>query len=74
MRHGKGAKKLLCQLLRANYQPNSAMIVENLSNADNTTEISLVQLATWNPYILGACDQLAPGQFICSRQVDKMLR
>lgn len=41
----------------------SASIAESLSTA--STQVNLAQLAAWNPNIIGACDHLAGGQYIC---------
>ncbi|KAI0206818.1 LysM domain-containing protein [Astrocystis sublimbata] len=53
-----------CNLYLVDMDDTCESIAKTLSNT--TTEVSVAQLATWNPYILGACDHLAAGQYICS--------
>ncbi|GJC98179.1 lysM domain-containing protein [Colletotrichum higginsianum] len=40
-----------------------ASIAESASNA--THIVNAVQIATWNPHILGACDHLVKDQYVC---------
>ncbi|KAG9188890.1 hypothetical protein G6011_07595 [Alternaria panax] len=52
-----------CQLLRVREGQTCESIASAISNA--AYPVNGAQLATWNPNILGACDQLVEGQCIC---------
>ncbi|KAK7991330.1 hypothetical protein PG988_000124 [Apiospora saccharicola] len=49
---------------KADWWGTSASIAKSMSS--QTVEVSVAQLAAWNPNILGACDHLAVGQLICA--------
>ncbi|KAF2130204.1 carbohydrate-binding module family 50 protein [Dothidotthia symphoricarpi CBS 119687] len=53
-----------CDLYRVSRNDTCETIAQSLSNV--TYEVSLAQVASWNPNILGACDHLAMGQLICA--------
>jgi hypothetical protein len=58
---------LSLELLLIKPATNSASIAASLSKA--SAPVNLAQLAAWNPNIIGACDHLALGQYICARWV-----
>lgn len=45
--------------------PVSEEVAGSMSKLNNET-ITVAQLATWNPNLLGVCDGL-PSQFVCAR-------
>ncbi|CAN9281263.1 unnamed protein product [Alternaria alternata] len=55
---------LACTLYRVVTNDTCESIAQTLSNS--THEVTLAQLAAWNPNILGACDHLLVGQVICT--------
>ncbi|KAK1579648.1 LysM domain-containing protein [Colletotrichum navitas] len=52
-----------CQLLRVNAGDTCETISKAISN--ETDPVSVAQLMTWNPNLMGACDFLAESQYIC---------
>ncbi|KAI4700641.1 hypothetical protein J4E81_003602 [Alternaria sp. BMP 2799] len=54
---------LACTLYRVLTNDTCESIAQGLSNTTN--EVTLAQLASWNPNIMGACDHLLVGQAIC---------
>ncbi|OBU01349.2 hypothetical protein VE01_00254 [Pseudogymnoascus verrucosus] len=52
-----------CRLLQVGESATCESIAKSASN--ETNPISLAQLSTWNPNILGACDFLVKDQYIC---------
>ncbi|KXH42795.1 LysM domain-containing protein [Colletotrichum salicis] len=52
-----------CELLRVNAGDTCDTISKAISN--DTEPISVAQLMTWNPNLMGACDHLTESQYLC---------
>ncbi|GKT95383.1 lysM domain-containing protein [Colletotrichum tofieldiae] len=52
-----------CELLRVNAGHTCDTISKAISN--DTKPISVAQLMTWNPNLMGACDHLTESQYLC---------
>ncbi|CZT06464.1 uncharacterized protein RAG0_12165 [Rhynchosporium agropyri] len=52
-----------CELLRVNTGDTCKSVALALSNSTNP--VGVAQLMAWNPNVLGACDHLSEGQYIC---------
>ncbi|KAF9874723.1 LysM domain-containing protein [Colletotrichum karsti] len=52
-----------CELLRVNAGDTCTSIADAISNT--TQPVTVTQLMSWNPNIMGACDFLTESQYIC---------
>ncbi|KAK4227288.1 hypothetical protein QBC38DRAFT_526936 [Podospora fimiseda] len=53
-----------CQIIKVPYNSTCQSLADLISTPENT--VTLVQFTSWNPRIVGPCDKVVLGQYICA--------